>query len=164
VAGPAAALLEQEFANKSDKNTSQLMMPKTPVKAGDEWKVDMAPLLEDFNKRSQMEGNAAKATGTGKVIKLYKKDGRQYGELLIKMSIPVTAAGQGKSRLKFSEGSTLVIEGRMDVCIDGSATAGAMTLKTKLEATGPIPDLEGGKVTITSTGDGTQTQSEAGGR
>ncbi len=90
--GDDAKWLDKEFNDDKEDSGFDLeskLMPAKAVAVGDSWKIDMADIVKDFGKQGKMEGDAAKAAGTGKLLKAYKKDGRQYGDLQFKLEIPV---------------------------------------------------------------------------
>src|SRR5262249_25527067 len=77
VTGEAAADLNKEFnKNAHEDDLDKLLMPKNAVKPGDEWKIDMNAVAKYFAAGEDIDVDGDKSTGTGKLLKVYKKDGK----------------------------------------------------------------------------------------
>jgi hypothetical protein len=156
--------LDQEFNRRSndDVNFEKLLLPGRPVKVNETWKIDMGPVTKEFGADAQMELDAAKATGTGTLKKVYKKDGRQYGEMVLKLEMPIKSVGSGPKKIVAQDGSKGVLEFTMDVCIDGSEASGVLkgTMKFDLTAKLPLPGGDTGTLTVHSEGVNQETQKE----
>ena len=74
------------------------------------------------------------STATGKLVKAYKKDGRQYGVIEMILEAPVTGLGD-KTPLEVKEG-TLTVTTTGDGVIDGSTPTGTTKTVTKLGVKG----------------------------
>jgi hypothetical protein len=130
------------------------MMPKNAVKMNDEWKIDMKDVTKKLGSGDEMELDADKAKGTGKLVKVYMKDGKQFGEIQINLELPIKSIGKGE---KASEGSKVTVNGTLDVCIDGSSYAGTAKLKSQVMLTAmPM----GVAVTVTADIESNESQTD----
>lgn len=141
--GEAARLLSKEFdkENDDDKDLSQLVLPKTPVAVNDTWKLDMQAIAKELasDKDAQtIEFDFAKAAGTGKLLKAYKKDGRQFGEMLYQMEVPIVALGAGAQKVVMQPGTKLAVQVKVDACIDGTAHTGDVNYEFGMNAAGSL--------------------------
>jgi hypothetical protein len=132
VEGEALRLLEGEF-NKADKNDARdLMLPNKAVKPGDTWKIDGDALVKAMG--DDLKLDRAKATATGKLVKAYKQDGKQFGVIELTITSPITDLGP-KAPVKVKDGSlSVTLTG--DGVIDGSSPRGKSTAVTKVKVTG----------------------------
>jgi hypothetical protein len=137
--GESLKLLEDEFGKKDGPEPRELMLPKTPVKPGDTWKVDPGEIAKAFGPTGPMLAkDEVKAGGT--LVKAYKKDGRQFGVIELVFEAPVTGLGE-KSPLAVKDGKmTLKITG--DGCIDGTAPTGTSTGKLVFAVTGTAMGID----------------------
>lgn len=142
-----AETLVKEFKDKKDddKDMDKLLLPSGPVKVGDTWKIDTKELLKDFEKDAGIEGDLAKATGTGKLVKAYKKDGKQYGEVSVTVDIPLKSVGKDNDKLTFTQGKMTIVL-TFDGCIDGTAGDGKAKIKMTMAGKATHPMLPGGEV------------------
>ncbi len=128
IAGEDAEWLDKEFIEaKRDGDlgleSKPWLWPATAVAVGHSWKVDMAELIREFAaQEAKIEADAAKAIGTGKLLKAYKKGGRQYGDFQFKLEIPVKSVSNGGITLSMQPGAKIVMEITDSSCIDGSET------------------------------------------
>lgn len=161
--GPAAAVLAKEFNKKNDdgKELEKLVMPAAAVKVGDSWKIDMAKIAAIFAKEGAMEVDAAKATGQGTLVKAYKKDGRQFGDMKFKMEIPLQTVGKGVEQMKFMPGAKLVLEINLDACIDGTSETGTMKMKMVMSGDAAVAAAPGATASLNVVVEGTQSQVDA---
>jgi hypothetical protein len=158
--GEAAAALDKDF-NKKKKNSNAAMekavMPKGPVKVGESWKVDMPKFIAAFADSDDMALDVGTAKGQGTLVKAYKKDGRQFGEMKFKMELPIVSAGKGQ--FKFSPGAKMVFDLYFDVCIDGTSEAG--TMKGNMVINGTAVGPNGIMMSISGGGDSGETRTDA---
>ena len=119
-----------EKANEElEKNVDldKLFLPGKPVKVGDTWTLDNKMLVEAFNDK-KLTLDAAKSKGTGKLVKAYQKDGKQWGVLQIDLKLAL----QTIEGLKLDTPAEMDLQASLDVAIDGSSTAGVMTMTGKM--------------------------------
>jgi hypothetical protein len=110
-------------ANESEDDRDEVFLPGKPVKVGDTWKIDGKALAKAFAKTGGLDPEHS--SGVGKLVKAYKKDGRQHGviEMTLKMAPDKTPPG-----VKFDKPPVLEAKITLDTAIDGSTTAGVMTM------------------------------------
>jgi hypothetical protein len=166
--GPEAESLSKEFnsgaGGEDNFDLEKHLLPKAPVKVNDTWKLDMAALSKDFGSNTQMEVDASKASGTGKLLKVYQKDGKSFGELHFLIDMPLkTIPGEKGMKLDLKAGSKATIDVTLDVCIDGSSVAGAMKGKMKMnfQAKVPLGKEATGSLTAATEFDNSVTKKEA---
>jgi hypothetical protein len=156
-------LLDLEF-NRTPADRGALDRPPPPpgaVKVDEGWKLDLAALLKPLEKGGDLGFDVAKATGTGKLLKVYKKDDKTFGELRYTVKVPLTSFGQGKQKLSVKEGSSATFEVTQDVCIDGTSDAGVLRSKAELTAKGTLPTPQGdGDLTLTVVREVQETRKE----
>jgi hypothetical protein len=158
VKGEAAEGLNKEFnKNSQGDDLEKLLLPDKAVKVGDEWKLDGKAIAKLFSSGEDMEVDGDKSAGTGKLLKVYKKDDKTFGEIAVKLDLPIKTVGKGAQKLDADKGSKVTLNGTLDMCIDGGAANG--TFKAKLQMNiGAMP--MGASVTVNVDGDSQTTQTE----
>jgi hypothetical protein len=165
---PAATrLLAADFKDGSDEESmfEKNMLPKVPVAVGETWKCDMPDLVKDFTKATGSKIDADRATGSGKLLKVYDKDGKKFGTLEVIVELPVTELKGGAGpALKMDAGSRFKVTIHYDGCIDGSRTEGTIKFGMDLNGTAKIdrPDGTTLSAAIGSTNSRTETVKELG--
>jgi hypothetical protein len=150
--GLAAEMLRDEFADIRDaQNLERLFLPKTPVKLGMPWKLDMAAIAkampnDDIGVQSRVD--PANARGTGVLTKTYQKAGKQFGVVEFKLEFRVKSFGAADDKITFAEGAKEVTTITYDGCIDGTSDAGVTKIKIELRGTGTHPEFADGMVMI----------------
>lgn len=147
--------LVKEFSKDDDEEKIQeLFVPKKAVAAGDTWKIDKDALKALLGKDTGgIKFDADKATATGKLLKAYKKDDKQFGVMQYDIDLPLDSL-QG---MAFEKGAKMTVSLTVDVCIDGSSDAG--TVKSKFSMKGEINN-QGTGIVIDVAGTSTQTREE----
>lgn len=145
-----SAKLSAEF-DKAPK--AEVFLPDKPVKPGDTWKLDgkkLGALVGGGEGLGVIDPD--KSEMTGKLVKAYQKDGKQYGVIEFTGNVAIKGLGE-KAPVTVKAGSGMNIKMTMDGCIDGSTPAGEMkgTMKLKLDA-------EGGGTSVNVTADGATTE------
>lgn len=107
--------LEDEF-NKTDEPTTKDFLPGKPVRPGDSWKIDPAKFVKSLGKE-KLNIDGAKTTMSGKLLKTYQKDRKQFGVLELRATFPVKDLGPDAPPLKRG---ALTMSVTADVCIDGT--------------------------------------------
>jgi hypothetical protein len=158
VEGQAAAELAIEFGKKKQESAvlEKLMLPPGAVKVGDTWKIDVAKIAELFGKDEAVGLDVKKSVSEGKLIKAYKKDGRQFGVMKFKLDMPLDYIGKGKEQLKFTSGAKMIVDIDFDVCIDGGSENGVMTMKMNMKGMATLAALEGATAMMDVSVDGSQ--------
>lgn len=72
---------------------TELQLPKKPVKVGETWPLDAVTIAKKSEKASLFPLDAAKAAGTGKLLRVYQQNGRQFGVLELTMDMPIAKIG-----------------------------------------------------------------------
>lgn len=137
--GDSLKLLEDEFNKSDQKDTRDVMFPKMPVKPGETWTIPSEEMLKAIGTSGPIF-DKDKVAATGKLVKAYRKDGRQYGVMEFVFEGPLKGLGE-KSPITVKDGKmTLTMTG--DGCIDGSAATGSSVSKTALTMTGTTQGIE----------------------
>lgn len=115
-----AAELNEEF-NKGDfrKLLTAGFLPRKAVKINEAWKLDVAPLARDFGKDGKIVLDDVNAKGTGKLLKVYQKNGKQFGVIELAMHLPVTHMVNDGNKSEAKD-SKITISVTRDGPIDGS--------------------------------------------
>lgn len=115
-----ATFFEIEFNAYSDTILGSASLPVKPVALkqiwqlkADQWIKDVERYIDDF------EIDKSKSTALGQLTKVFEKDGRQYGVLLLHVELPVRVYKEGKKRIPL-KGAKLVFQETHEACIDGS--------------------------------------------
>lgn len=166
VSGKSATTLAAELNRKaqSDANLEKMMLPQTAVKVGDSWKLDMAPILKELfkdGKDAEMDVDAAKAVGSGKLVKTYKKGNQLFGELQYSMALPLKSMGKAAAKMDFNAGAKMTLDMKLDTCIDGTSETGNINVKMSLNGTASLAQLPGSIATISVQSDTIGTQADA---
>ena len=141
VAGKAASMLTTEMAHLSSSVDFEIdWLPKAAVKLGDKWDFELGPLIKGFEGESGLEVDNSKSTGRGKLIKIRQKDGRQFGEIHYSIVMPIRKFGPAPVQFTFDDGAKLVVDAKMDICIDGSARVGVAEIRMELVGTASTND------------------------
>ena len=155
LAGPFADALVKEFSRKgeTDNEFEKLMLPKTAVKPGEKWALDMAPVVKDLGKGGEVEVVAAGAIGVGRLVETYLKDGRQFGKMEYRLEVPIKALGKGTGQVKFLDGAKISIDMSMDMCIDGTLEVGTMRSRISTAGNATLPKVPGAIATLNIVND-----------
>jgi len=146
VEGDILRLLQEEFDKEEGKDVRDVMFPKKPVKPGETWKIDGGEIIKAIGEKGPTFAED-KVIASGKLVKEYKKEGRQFGVIEFTFEAPITGLGQKNFTVK--EGKmALKLSG--DGCIDGSVATGKSTTKMSLGMSGTIMTAEI-KVSVEST-------------
>lgn len=153
--GAAAKFLARTL--KLTKDMDDDLFPATPVRPGGTWKIDMAKVAKALDDGLTIDKDAS--TGTGKLTKVYTKNGHKFGVLTITLDLAVAKVGGGKDVVALKPGSKMKFEMSGDGCIDGKESTGTMKMSMSADFTGNIPGAELG---IKMTAAGTKTSTEVG--
>jgi hypothetical protein len=107
-------------ANKKDGDSIQDLVPSKPVAVGESFKIDSKAIaklpLDDLD--------AAKSSGEGKLVKVYRKNGQQWGIVTLNLRLALKEADGVKWRP-----TTYAVT--LDAPIDGSAAIGTMKMSAR---------------------------------
>jgi hypothetical protein len=168
--GDNITFLKMQAHNKSGSDDESAIedqiVPKQPVAVNETWKVDMDAIIKDFTNAAPFTVDQAKSSGTGKLLKAYKKDGKQFGIVDVEMTLVVTKIGAGAMAIELNANSQAKVTLHFDGCIDGSSSSGAMEMKMQLKMGGAIktPDGMEIKLDVDATNKGTRTQEDLTGK
>jgi hypothetical protein len=157
--GKDAELLNRSFNKGGDDSDEDEMekafLPKKPVKEGDTWTIDGATIAKAFEKDAAqpIPVDKEKAVGNGKLLRAYKEADRQYGDLEIKVDVPLKGdfpLGKGQAA-PIQAGSKMAMKVQLKkVCIDGTSSNGSAEVAFDMDLTATIkgPDGKEYKITI----------------
>jgi hypothetical protein len=136
---PAAFVtrLDEEFNTPRNAGPKpEDMLPTTAVKPGATWMLDP---LKVFGGTGDLTLDTEKGTMTGKLVKAYRKHGRQFATIEYTAEAPIKSLGPD-SGLTLKAGSVASLKLTVDVCVDGtdpySHTAGQVTFRIEGEGKG----------------------------
>jgi len=167
LSGDALDFLQEEFKNKGDDKESKLdeaIMPKQPVAVGDSWACDVKTFILEFTKGDGRDAiDEAKAKATGKLVRVYKKDGHNFGVIESLIELPLKAIGPAPMQIPADPGSVLKINATFDGCVDGSETNGGLksTIEMKATATLNMGNDKAATLKIVMKGNANETQKPA---
>jgi hypothetical protein len=109
--------LTKDFSNKKESNSEieKLVLPPRAVKVGESWKIEMPKVVAALSDGGKMELDGAKATGQGTLVRAFKMNGVQFGEMKFKMEMPITTIGKDKEQLKFADGAKIALDMTFEV-------------------------------------------------
>ena len=159
--GKDAELLNKSFNASGEEDVNEqlekVFLPQKPVKVDETWKIDPDALVKAFSKDSKQPFpvDKSKVAGTGKLLRAYKKDGKQYGVLNVKIDMPLKGdfpLGPGQAA-PIKDGSKMTLRVEVDGCIDGTASDAVadMTMEADIVATIKGPDGKEYKMTLHNT-------------
>ncbi len=157
--GGAALALEREFNKDDDLDLQRIILPRGAVRPGDSWQVDMAAVARAWQRSTAMRVDAARSSGTGRLTKVYRKDGRQFGAMTFRLEMPIAALGAGQQQVKLDDGARVVMDVNLDCCVDGGAASGTMKASFWVDGTGPVPTGPGPPARLTFSTRGTLQRS-----
>ncbi|HVK11575.1 MAG TPA: hypothetical protein VM597_22580 [Gemmataceae bacterium] len=137
--GKAAGTLLKEFGiQKSGAETIYAaVLPKKAVAVNDTWPIDAPAVLKEVAGESAGQAfDLAKAKGTGKLTKAYKKDDKQFGVMEVELTAPLTALPG--TAFKCRAGAMFSMKLTLDTCIDGTAEAGTLKGEVKFSGTADV--------------------------
>jgi hypothetical protein len=141
--GKDAEKLDSEFnpKKKGGPDFEKMLLPGRPVAVGETWKLDTRPLVEEMKKSDDVVVDFDKMVMTAKLVRAYKKGGRQFGVIRVDWVVPIKAFKGGGKETPLEPGAKMVVVADMDVCIDGTAYLGTMTGDVRMDMAFPVPDM-----------------------
>jgi hypothetical protein len=101
---------------------NELLLPKTPVNVGAPWALDVAVARRMEQASFLFRLDTEKFVGTGKLARVYRQDGHQFGFLEFTMDMPIANTNTEK-------GSRQATKITIDGCVDGTSHTGTMTME-----------------------------------
>ncbi len=139
VTGDTLRILEDEFNRSGRGEVRDIMFPKKPIKPGESWKVDGKELVKTFGEQGPTFAEGG-IQAQGRLVKAYKKDGKQFGVIEFDFAAPLTGLGP-KNPVTVKDGKmTMKLSG--DGCLDGTVATGKSTTNMTLELTGETMGIE----------------------
>jgi hypothetical protein len=158
----ATALTKEFNAKKSELDLEEAILPKKLVSVGESWKIDMKPIVADLDNSGSLRFDPNRATGTGKLTKVYRQSTRQFGVMEIKLDLPIKAMMQGDKEVAADPGSKATMTITFDACIDGSVHVGTMNMKLNVQLNATTMATEGRtKISVLVTGTMQDSRKEA---
>jgi hypothetical protein len=143
------AQIHEDFTRRQWK--LQQILPKTPVKIGEEWAIDFAAITA-LGGKPQTNYDKEKSKFGGKLVKVYQKDGHQWGVIELRSKLVIDTVATNGSPIKGEVNSKITY----DLVIDGSLRTGNM--KLVLNSTFDGRDMITGRM-VKTTVEGTEDQS-----
>jgi hypothetical protein len=154
--GPEARLLAEEF-NKTPEDEPDLQkaaLPQKAVAVNESWQIDMAPFASTYAKATQLPIIAARSEGTGKLVRVFTKDGVRFGVIALHLEMPLKEGEVGKegNKMTLQAGGKWVVDITLEGCIDGSRLDGSRKTTSQFNATGQVnlPTNQQGKVILSA--------------
>ena len=133
--------LNEEF-NKKDEVPlrDEDLLPKKPVKIGEPWVVDTAMVVKSFESVVPFTLDVEKSEVVGKLLKVYQKDGKQFGTIEMNVTLVVKEFKLDGQEIEMKPGSTMVITSITEQCIDGTSHNLNEKSTITMDLTGEIPN------------------------
>ncbi len=152
--------LQREFEHEDVVDVYREVLPTKPVAVNETWKIDVEKLARQLTQDGRLEVDAAKGTGTGKLVRVYQKDGHQYGEISYQIELPLKSLSEGKRKVALEAGSKLTLDFTLDGCIDGSVRARSVKGSFRVNASGTAKSPDGQDLKLTYSYLGTARETE----
>lgn len=136
--GQEALPLAMEFPEEEQVKLDRLFLPRNAVAVGEEWKLDLDALVKEMTRSGSLEIDRDKATGTGKLVKVYQKGGRRYAVWTVRYELPLKSLGKGEGKMTAEAGSKQKAEFTYDGCIDGTSTSVTTKIRYQMKVAGTI--------------------------
>jgi hypothetical protein len=150
--GDDLAFMNEQFkdrkSKKDESNIDELMLPKNAVAVGETWKPDVAAIVKDMAGETRLTCDAAKSTAVGKLLKAYKKEGKQFGIFEVEMKFALTKVGAGPMAIDLDATSVMTMTIHFDGCIDGTLHTGTMDMKMAMKMAGSLKTPNGVEVKL----------------
>jgi hypothetical protein len=136
----------KEGGSDSDEDAlEKAILPPKPVKVNGTWTIDADAIVKSIQRSTKqtLPVDKSKTEGKGKLLKAYKKEGKQFGVLDIEVRMPLKGdfpLGRDQGA-PIQEGSKMVLHLKADGCIDGTSSdatlEGSMEIDAKATFKGP---------------------------
>ncbi|MBI1917648.1 MAG: hypothetical protein HYS12_23380 [Planctomycetes bacterium] len=150
LADEADRLLDREFNREDALDLQRLILPGRAVRLDQAWTIDMTPIARAWERNTMMRIDAAKSTGTGRLTKVYQKDGHRFGMMAIRLEMPIAALGADKP-IRTDAGSRVRMDVVLNCCIDGTSSTGTLRASFWVDGTAEVPTGDGQRARLTFT-------------
>lgn len=117
LSGDEAGLLGDLPSKEDNSELAELIIPEKPVRVGGEWKIDTRRLAAIL----KLPRDPASSKGSGRLARVYRKDGRLYGVLVIRLELAMKGPiGDDDPKPNLKPGSKFVLDVVQHCCIDGT--------------------------------------------
>jgi hypothetical protein len=112
------------------------VLPQKAVSPGETWKIDPGPVVRELEAEGTLKIDGARAMAAGKLVRTFRKDGRQFGAIDLQVDLPILSLTEGGMTAKATDGK-LTIRFTLEGCIDGTSFAYGIrgTVQSNLDAT-----------------------------
>lgn len=128
------AELKKSANDRSDK-IEEVLLPRNAVKVGDKWTIDTKELAKSFQSVGTLDPEKSK--GEAVLKRVYKKGESQCGLIEVTLNLVLP----GIEKLKFDTPATMNLTLTLDTAIDGSSTAGTMTMTGKMAGKASVTQM-----------------------
>ncbi|MBP3960796.1 hypothetical protein J8F10_36710 [Gemmata sp. G18] len=134
--------LFKSFNKKDGEPQNEDFLSKDPVKVGESWKVPADKSEQMFKALGdeKMKLDVKKSTVGGKLLKVYKKDGAQFGVIEITLTALITEIDLGGQFVKAKDDSKLVLKATIDTCIDGTVEFEDSKIDMTIDISAELPN------------------------
>jgi hypothetical protein len=151
--GKEAEYLNREF-NRTEEipvDFNRLLLPRKAVRVKESWPIDLDTLTRTLGKAIPLEFDRAKSSGTGRLLRVYHKGRRLFGEFDLRMELAGKSIKMGDTTIPLKPPCKLTLTAKMDACIDGSQDVGTVHGKMDFHLAAALPLGENkNKVTMTA--------------
>lgn len=163
LAGKDAEDLDMEF-NKIKENRTLGgwdILARAKVKLNETWNLEPQRLIRDMEAFG-MEFGSGKIQAVARLEKVYQRDNRPFGALLVHIEAPVRAIRQQAITMPLESGAKLVVQMTYDGCIDGTIHEASLKSLVQLNGTALVSPAKNKtfKIPIVIRGNDTQTIKE----
>lgn len=152
--------------DSDDDAVEKAILPKKPVAVKETWKIDIENLSKAISKDINVPFpiDKSKASAQGKLLRAYKKDGRQYGIFDIAVMLPLKGdfpLGKGQ-KAPIQKGSKMTLGVKVDACIDGTLSDSISDVSMNIDIVALIstPDDQELKLKLKASQKGKETEKE----
>jgi hypothetical protein len=129
-------LAEKENAPAAAKGSEKAFLPPQAVKVGEKWTFDGKAITKALSPDDSFVLDEKRSEGDGKLVKVYAKDGRQYGVIELHFKFALKKSGN----ILFEKPAIMDTKVTLDVVIDGSSSAGTVTQEITMKGRGAVMD------------------------
>ncbi|MBN9121023.1 MAG: hypothetical protein J0I06_18040 [Planctomycetes bacterium] len=152
----APELFKSYNGGTEDKPGTGDLLPEAPVRVGERWTVPAGASERMFKSigEESFRLDLKKSTIEGALLKVYKKDGAQFGVLEFTVTLFVTEVNFDGELAKVSADSKMVMKITLDTCIDGTNEFEDAKMEMTIDVVVEVPG--GGSIAIRGTTIGTE--------